>query len=163
MASTYSFDIVSDFDQQELVNALDQTRRELKSRYDLKDTNSTIEQKGETLEIETKDSMTLKSVREMMFQKAAKRGLDLKMFDYGPTGTASGGRVTQTINLVKGIDKELAKKISKTIRDEMKKVQASIQGDAVRVSAKSKDDLQTAMQLIRSGDWPVPLQFNNYR
>ena len=163
MASTYSFDIVSEFDQQELVNALDQTRRELKSRYDLKDSNSTIEQKGDILEIETKDSMTLKSVREMMFQKAAKRGLDLKMFDYGAMGTASGGRVTQTINLVKGIDKELAKKISKTIRDELKKVQASIQGDAVRVSAKSKDDLQTAMNLIRNGDWPVPLQFNNYR
>lgn len=163
MASTYSFDIVSDFDRQELVNALDQTRREVTSRYDLKDTHTTLELGEETITIETASDMTLTAVTDILQQKAAKRSLSLKIFEYGEVESASGNRVRQQVTLKKGISQELAKKISKLIRDNLKKVQASVQGDAVRVSGKSKDDLQEAIQLIKQEDWPVALQFTNYR
>lgn len=163
MASTYSFDIVSDFDRQELVNALDQARREIKSRFDLKDTKTEIELGEDTMTIHTNSDFTLQSVHSVIQTKAAKRNLSLKIFDYGEVESASGNRVRQEIKLRKGIDQELGKKISKMIRDEFKKVQASIQGDTVRVSSKSKDDLQAVMQLIRQEDWPAALQFTNYR
>ncbi|MGF1499120.1 MAG: YajQ family cyclic di-GMP-binding protein [Elainellaceae cyanobacterium] len=163
MASSYSFDIVSDFDRQELVNALDQTRREIISRYDLKDSKTTIDLNDDSLVIETNSEMTLQSVRDVLQAKAAKRDLSLKIFDFGTIESASGNRVRQEVTLQKGISQEIAKKISKLIRDELKKVQASIQGDSVRVSSKSKDDLQDAIQLIKQEDWPVALQFTNYR
>ncbi|MEB3358432.1 MAG: YajQ family cyclic di-GMP-binding protein [Synechococcales bacterium] len=163
MASSYSFDIVSDFDRQELVNALDQTRREIISRYDLKDTKTTIDLNDDSLVIETNSEMTLQSVRDVLQTKAAKRDLSLKIFDFGTIESASGNRVRQEVTLQKGLSQEIAKKISKLIRDELKKVQASIQGDSVRVSSKSKDDLQDAIQLIKQEDWPVALQFTNYR
>ena len=163
MASTYSFDIVSDFDRQELVNALDQTRREVTSRYDLKDTNTEIDLSGDTITIETASQMSLDAVKSVLQQKAAKRNLSLKIFDFGTVESASGSRVRQTANLQKGIEQDTGKKITKLIRDNLKKVTASIQGDSVRVSGKSKDDLQEAMQLIKQADWPVALQFTNYR
>lgn len=163
MASTYSFDVVSDFDRQELVNALDQTRREVKSRYDLKDTKTVIDLKEDNIVIETDSDMTLNAVHVVMQTKAAKRDLSMKIFDFGEIDAASGSRIRQEIKLKKGIDKEEAKKISKLIKDNLKKVQASIQGDSVRVSAKDKDDLQEAIALIKSEDWPVALQFTNYR
>lgn len=163
MASTFSFDIVSDFDRQELVNAIDQTVREIKSRYDLKDTKTEVELGETTITVNTDSEFTLDAVHTLLQTKAAKRNLSLKIFDYGKVETASGNRVRQEITLKKGIDQETAKKISKLIRDEYKKVQASIQGDAVRVSAKSKDDLQTVIQAIKQQDWPVALQFTNYR
>jgi len=163
MASNSSFDIVSDFDRQELVNALDQARREIASRYDLKDTKTTLDLGEQTIVVETDSDFTLQAVHTVMQTKAAKRQLSLKIFDYGKIDAASGNRVRQEITLKKGIDKELAKKISKLIRDEYKKVQASIQGDTVRVSSKSKDDLQSVMQLLKQEDWPVALQFINYR
>ncbi|MFK8182024.1 MAG: YajQ family cyclic di-GMP-binding protein [Phormidesmis sp.] len=163
MASTYSFDVVSDFDRQELVNALDQTRREVKSRYDLKDTKSEIDLKENSVEIETDSDMTLRALHVVMQTKAAKRNLSMKIFDFGEVDAASGSRVRQEIKLKKGIEKEDAKKISKLIKDNLKKVQASIQGDSVRVSAKNKDDLQSAIALIKEQDWPMALQFQNYR
>lgn len=163
MASTYSFDIVSDFDRQELVNALDQARRDVKSRYDLKDTNTSIDLGDDTITIETASDMTLDAVKDVMTQKAAKRNLSLKIFDYGEVEAASGNRVRQTITLKKGIEQDIAKKITKLIRDNLKKVTASIQGDSVRVSGKSKDDLQQAMQLVKQEDWPMAVQFTNYR
>ena len=163
MASTYSFDVVSDFDRQELVNALDQARREIKSRYDLKDTKTEIDLKEDSISIETDSDMTLQAVHMLMQTKAAKRDLSMKIFDFGEIDAASGSRVRQEIKLKKGIDKEDAKKISKLIKDNLKKVQSSIQGDSVRISAKSKDDLQEAIALIKSEDWPMALQFNNYR
>lgn len=163
MASTYSFDIVSDFDRQELVNALDQARRDVKSRYDLKDTNTSIDLGDDTITIETASDMTLDAVKDVMNQKAAKRNLSLKIFDYGEVEAASGNRVRQTITLKKGIEQDIAKKITKLIRDNLKKVTASIQGDSVRVSGKSKDDLQQAMQLVKQEDWPMAVQFTNYR
>ena len=163
MASTYSFDVVSDFDHQELVNALDQVRREIKSRFDLKDTKTEITLGKESLTIETDSDFTLQSVHTVLQTKAAKRDLSLKIFDYGEVESASGSRVRQEIKLRKGIEQELGKKITKLIRDEYKKVQASIQGDTVRISSKSKDDLQAVMQLLRQEDWPVAIQFTNYR
>jgi uncharacterized protein YajQ (UPF0234 family) len=162
MASTFSFDIVSDFDRQELVNALDQTRRDVTSRYDLKD-SKTIELSNDTITIETASQMSLDSVKELMHQKAAKRDLSLKIFDYGVVESASGNRVRQQITLKRGMSQEMAKQVSKLIRDNLKKVTASIQGDVVRVSGKSKDDLQQAMQLVKQEDWPLALQFTNYR
>lgn len=163
MASSFSFDIVSDYDRQELVNALDQVRRDVTSRYDLKDTNTTIDLGDDTMTIETASDMTLNAVKDLLHQKAAKRNLSLKIFDYAEPEAASGNRVRQKITLKKGINQDTAKQISKLVRDNLKKVTASIQGDAVRVSGKSKDDLQQAMQLVKQEDWPMAIQFNNYR
>jgi uncharacterized protein YajQ (UPF0234 family) len=163
MASTFSFDIVSDFDRQELVNAVDQTLREIKSRYDLKDTQTTLDLQGDRLTVSTDSEFTLEAVHTVLQTKAAKRNLSLKIFDYGNVESASGNRVRQEIKLQKGINQDVAKQISKLIRNEFKKTQASIQGDAVRVSAKSKDELQQVMQLLKQEDWPVALQFTNYR
>ena len=163
MASTYSFDVVSDFDRQELVNTLDQARREIKSRYDLKDTKTTLELKEASIDVETDSDMTLRAVHTVIQTKAAKRNLSMKIFEFGEIDAASGNRIRQEIKLRKGIEKEDAKKISKLIKDNLKKVQASIQGDSVRVSAKNKDDLQAAIALIKGEDWPMALQFQNYR
>ena len=163
MASTYSFDIVSEFDRQELVNAIDQAQREIINRYDLKDSKTSIDLGENTITIETDSTMTLQSVQSILQTKAAKRNLSLKIFEFQKADSASGGRIRQAVVLKQGIDKEIAKDLSKFIRDNVKKAQASIQGEAVRVSAKSKDDLQTAIQLVKSKDWPVALQFTNYR
>lgn len=163
MASTYSFDVVSDFDYQELVNTVDQTVREIASRYDLKDTKTTVELGKETITINTDSEFTLESVHTILQTKAAKRNLSLKIFDYGKIESASGNRVRQEIKLTKGISQEIGKQITKLIRDEFKKIQASIQGDAVRISAKSKDELQAVIQRLKQEDYPVALQFTNYR
>jgi cyclic-di-GMP-binding protein len=163
MASSYSFDIVSDFDRQELVNAIDQATREINSRYDLKDTKTTLELGDENIKVETASEMTLTAVHDIMQNKAVKRNLSLKIFDYGSIDTASGNRIRQEITLKKGISQELGKQISKLIREEIKKVQPSIQGDVVRVTAKDKDDLQTVIQRLKQEDYPVSLQFTNYR
>jgi len=163
MASTFSFDIVSDFERQELVNAVDQTEREIKSRYDLKDTKTTIALGENTITVNTDSEFTLDAVITILQTKAAKRNLSLKIFDYGAIETAAGGRVQQVIQLRRGLSAELAKEISKLIRTEFKKVQPSIQGDAVRVVAKSKDDLQSVIQRLKQEDYPAALQFVNYR
>ncbi|MBE9251842.1 YajQ family cyclic di-GMP-binding protein [Dolichospermum sp. LEGE 00240] len=163
MASTFSFDIVSDFDRQELVNTIDQVTRDVKSRYDLKDTQTTVELGDEKITIGTDSEFTLESVHTILREKAAKRNLSQKIFDFGKVESASGNRVRQEITLKKGISQDIGKQISKLIRDEFKKVQASIQGDVVRVTAKSKDDLQLVMQRLKQEDYPVALQFTNYR
>lgn len=163
MAANYSFDIVSDFDQQELVNAIDQTVREIKSRYDLKDTQTTVELGDSVITINTDSEFTLNSIHDILQTKAAKRNLSLKIFDFGKIESASGNRVRQEIKLKKGISQEIGKQITKLIRDEFKKVQGSIQGDVVRVSSKDKDDLQTVIQRLKQEDFPVALQFTNYR
>lgn len=163
MASSYSFDVVSDFDQQEMRNAVDQAEREIQSRYDLKDSNTQIDLGADKIEIETDSEMSLNSIRDVLRNKAAKRGLSQKIFEGGRVEPAGGARVRQEVTLKRGIEKELAKQIVKQIKENAKKVQASIQGDAVRVSAKSKDDLQEVIQLLRQGDYPVDLQFENYR
>ncbi|MBP0030732.1 YajQ family cyclic di-GMP-binding protein [Roseofilum reptotaenium CS-1145] len=164
MASSYSFDVVSDFDEQELVNALDQTQREIKSRYDLKDSKTIVELVDKTtITINTDSNLTLESVSTILRTKAAKRNLSLKIFQFGDIEAAGGNRVRQEIKLQRGIDQDLGKKINKRIRDQFKKVQASIQGDSLRVSSKSKDELQQVMQMLKQEDLPVALQFTNYR
>jgi cyclic-di-GMP-binding protein len=163
MASNYSFDIVSDFDRQELVNTLDQTNREIISRYDLKDTQTTVELSDTKITINTASDMTLDAVHQVLQLKATKRNLSLKIFDYGKIESASGNRIRQEITLRQGISQDIAKQISKLIRDEFKKVQPSIQGDVVRVTAKDKDELQVVIQRLKQEDLPVALQFTNYR
>ena len=163
MASTNSFDVVSEFDQQEMTNAVDQTRREVRTRFDLKDTNTEIEQSENELVITTDSDFTLKAVKDVLESKVIKRGLSLKVLDYQQQEDASGGRVRLPIKLKRGIPEETAKKISKDIRSEFKKVQTQIQGDSVRVSSKSKDDLQAVMQHLKSSDLDIALQFTNFR
>jgi hypothetical protein len=163
MASTYSFDVVSDFDQQELVNAVDQTRREITTRYDLKDTQSSLELTDKTITLNSDSEFTLDAVVTILQTKAAKRNLSLKIFDFGKVEPAGGNRVRQEITLQRGLSSELAKQLSKLVRDEFKKIQVSIQGDAMRITAKSKDDLQAVIQFLRQQDVPVALQFTNYR
>ena len=163
MASTFSFDVVSDFDRQELVNTLDQVTRDVNSRYDLKDTNTTLDLTNEMIVINTTTEMTRDAIVDILSQKAAKRGLSLKIFEYGKIESASGNRIRQEVTLKKGISQEISKQITKLIRDEFKKVQGSIQGDSVRVSAKAKDDLQGVMVRLKAEEYPVALQFTNYR
>jgi cyclic-di-GMP-binding protein len=163
MASTNSFDVVSDFEWQELVNTVDQTERDIKSRYDLKDTKTTVELGKEEITINTDSDFTLEAVQMILQTKAAKRNLSLKIFDYGKSESVGGNRVQQKVKLRRGITAELGKEITKLIRTDFKKVQAAIQGDVVRVSAKSRDDLQEVINRLKSEDWPVALQFTNYR
>lgn len=163
MASESSFDVVSQFDEQELVNALDQTRRELQTRFDLKDTKSEIEQAKDSITITTESDMTLKNIRDILESKAIKRKLSLKVFKPGKVENASGGRVRQIITLQQGITQDQGKEISKIIRDSHPKVKTQIQGDAVRVTAKSRDELQEIINLLKQKDYPLPLQFINYR
>ncbi len=163
MASSYSFDVVSEFDWQELVNAVDQTVREIKGRYDLKDTQTEIELGKESITINTDSEMSLQAVQDILRTKAAKRNLDQRIFDLGTVEAASGNRIRQDIGLKQGIDQTLAKQISKQIKDAFKKVQPSIQGDAVRVSSKDKDELQAVIQFLKQSDYPLALQFTNYR
>lgn len=163
MASTFSFDIVSSYDHQELKNAVDQTRREVGQRYDLKDTKTTIDEDPKKLTITTESETSLQAMRDILESKFVRRGLSLKILDYGEIEEASGGRVRQVITLKEGIAEDLAKQITKRIRDEFKKANAQIQGDAVRVQAKSKDDLQAIIAAFKDADFPVALQFVNYR
>ncbi len=163
MAQLASFDIVSDYDAQELKNALDQTDREIATRFDLKDTKTIIEHKGEELTLESNSENTLRAVRDLLESKFIKRGLSLKVLDYQDEEPASGARVRQVVKLKKGIPDDLAKQINKKIRDEFKKVTPQIQGGAIRVQAKSRDDLQAVMATMKEADYPVALQFNNFR
>jgi uncharacterized protein YajQ (UPF0234 family) len=163
MAAVSSFDVVSDFDQQEMKNALDQTLREIHTRYDLKDTRTTIEATDAQLTINTDSEYTLGAVRDLLESKLIRRGLSLKILDYQQEEPASGGRVRQLVKLQRGIPEDLAKQISKRIRDDFKKVTPQIQGSTVRIQAKSKDDLQAVIQFLKAEEYPVALQFTNYR
>jgi len=163
MAGDCSFDIVSQFDEQELVNAVDQTRREVQTRYDLKDTRTEITLNKDNVTILTDSTLSLKNVRDILETKAIRRGLSLKIFKPGKEEPAAGSKVRQVIQLQQGIAQELAKEISKYIRDNYPKVRPQIQGDAVRVTAKSRDELQAVIALLKQKDYPVALQFINYR
>jgi cyclic-di-GMP-binding protein len=165
MAGDVSFDVVSDFDQQELVNALDQARREIQTRYDFRNAHAKLELgKGEIV-LTADDEYRAKAVRDLVETKAVRRGLSLKIFDWGAIDQAGGNKVRQRVGLKRGLPEDLAKKITRLIRDEFPKVKSQIQGDAVRVSGKSKDDLQRVIGRLREeGEgYPVPLQFENYR
>jgi len=165
MASEVSFDVVSDFDRQELVNALDQVRREVGTRYDFKGVTAQLELGKDEITLLTDNEGRAAAMKDLLESKAVRRGLSLKIFDWGRLEPAGGGRVRQVIGLRRGLDDELARRISKLVRDEFPRVRAQIQGDAVRVSGKSKDDLQKVIARLRvvSEDYPVPLQYVNYR
>ncbi len=163
MAGESSFDVVSDFDDQELRNALDQVRRELQQRYDFKGSTVDLQQARTELVLVTDDEFRARAVKDLIESKAVRRGLSLKVFDWGKVEPAGGNKVRQRIGLRRGLDEPLAKKLAKIVRDEFPKVHSQIQGDALRVSAKSKDDLQRVMARFRELDEPVPLQFENYR
>ena len=143
--ASYSFDVVSDFDRQELVNTLDQVRRDVSQRYDLKDSGTEIELEEAAVVITTASDMTLQAVEDILRAKATKRNLSLKIFDFQQSETVGQA----TVKLKKGLS-ELAKKMSKMVRDEMKKVTVAIQGESLRITGKNKDDLQQAIQLLRS-------------
>jgi hypothetical protein len=163
MADSFSFDVVSDFDRQELVNTLDQVRRDVGQRYDLKDSATEITLEEGSLTINTASDMTLEAVVDVLRQKATKRSLSLKIFDFQPPQPVGGNRVQQVVKLRKGLSQELSKQLSKTVRDQLKKVTVAIQGESLRITGKSKDDLQQAIQLLKAQDVEVPLQFENYR
>jgi uncharacterized protein YajQ (UPF0234 family) len=163
----FSFDVVSQFDRQELVNAIDQATREIHTRFDLKDSGSTIQLEGASLRLHSASEMTLEAVRDVLLQKAVRRQLSPKIFDYGRVEEASKGTVRQSVTLRQGLNQDLAREITKLVRDRLPKLKTQVQGDAVRITGKSKDELQSAIQLLRKTEqeraWPVPLQFVNYR
>ncbi|HEU4326970.1 MAG TPA: YajQ family cyclic di-GMP-binding protein [Roseiflexaceae bacterium] len=165
MPAESTFDIVSEFDWQELVNAVDQAQREIKTRYDLKDTNTEIVLDKKALTITTESEMHLVAVRDVLQSKALRRNLSLKIFSYGPAQDIGGMRVRQVVTLQQGIPEEIAKKLQKLIRDAFPKVQPRIQGETLRVGSKSRDDLQAVIKLLRErqDEFTVPLQFTNYR
>jgi uncharacterized protein YajQ (UPF0234 family) len=163
MAGDVSFDVVSEFDEQELRNALDQVRREVQQRFDFKGATVELTQGKEELTLLTDDEFRAKAIRDLIESKAVKRSLSLKIFDWGKVEPAGGNKVRQEIGLRRGLSDDLAKKLSKLIREEFPKVKPSIQGDAVRVSGKSKDELQRVIVRLRQLDEAVPLQFENYR
>lgn len=166
MAKECSFDIVSDFDKQELVNAVDQVKREISSRFDLKDSGSTVDMDADkAIIITTTDEMKLRNIYDILQSKLVKRGLNIRILDPQNVENALGGKVKREIKLKKGLTQELAKKITSDIKDAKLKVQASIQGDQVRVSGKDKDTLQETIQLLRKNEekYDYPLQFTNYR
>ena len=165
MPSSYSFDVISEFDHQELVNAIDQLRREVDQRYDLKDSKTKIEIQENELSIVSLSEMTIQSVKDILLQKATKRNLSLKIFDFQKIETIGGNLVMQNVILRKGLPQEISKKLSKLVRDSIKKVTVSIQGDSLRITGKNKDDLQSAINLLRKeeDDLDIALQFENYR
>jgi uncharacterized protein YajQ (UPF0234 family) len=163
MSGEASFDVVSDFDVQELRNALDQVRREVAQRYDFRQSSVELEQGKDELTLLTDDEYRAAAVKDLIESKAIRRGLSLKVFEWGKVEPAGGNKVRQVIGLRRGLPDDLAKKITKLIRDEFPKVKSQIQGDAVRVSSKSKDDLQRVIARLRGLDEVVELQFQNYR
>ena len=166
MAKDASFDIVSEFDRQELINALDQVKRELTTRFDLKDSNSSIDLKEDKeIIITTNDEMKLKNIYDILQSKLVKRNLSLKILNPQKIENALGGNVKQSIELRKGLSTELAKKITGIIKDTKLKVQASIQGDSVSLTGKSSDDLQDVIKTLKQKEdsIDVPLQYTNYR
>ncbi len=166
MAKDCSFDVVSEFDRQELVNAVDQVKREVSSRFDLKDSNSDINlDSDKSITITTNDEMKLRNIYDILQSKLVKRNLSIRILDPQPVENALGGNVRQVYKLKKGLTQELAKKISSDIKDLKIKVQPSIQGDSVRVSGKDKDDLQMVIRMLKQNEekYDYPLQFTNYR
>lgn len=163
MAKESSFDIVSEVDMAEVDNALNQADKEVSNRFDFKGSNSVIERKEGVIHLDTTDDMKMRNMVEIIEGKLTKRGISIKALEYGKVEPSAKGRVKQDLTLKVGLSKEQAKKITTLIKDQKLKVQASIQGDAVRVTGKSKDDLQGAIAAIKAQDLDFPVQFNNYR
>lgn len=163
MSDESSFDIVSKLDMQEMNNAIQQAMREIETRFDFKGSKSDIKLEKDELVVVSDDDYKLKSVIDILQSKMAKRNLSIKNLEYGKVEAASMGSVRQRIKVKQGIDQENAKKINVLIRDSKRKVKSQIQGDQIRVSGKSRDDLQQIIQLLKGADLPIELQFINYR
>ena len=157
-----SLDVVSEVDRAELSNAVNQAQREIENRYDFKGTGTRVELEGTTIKVSTDSDTKLEAVFEVLHLKLAKRGIPLANMEMGKV-EGSGRTVRQTTTLLEGLDKERAKKVVKAIKDSKLKVQPAIQGESVRVTGKSRDDLQQVMALLKEGDFGVALQFNNFR
>lgn len=166
MAATNSFDVTSTIDLQEVDNAINQARKEIAQRYDFKGSIASIEldQKADTLTLAAEDAFKLEAVWEVLSTRMVRRNVAVKNLKRGDMEPASGGTVRQVITLQMGVPSEAAREIVKHLKDlKMKKVQAAIQGDQLRISSSSKDDLQAAMSALREKDFGVALQFGNYR
>lgn len=159
-----SFDIVSKLDLQEVENAVQQAKKEIITRYDFKDTATVLDWDREAvIKIESADEFKVKATVEVLRERLARRQVPLKALEEGKIEPASGGRAKQEIKLKQGIETDRAKEIVKLVKESKLKVQAQIQADQVRVTGKSRDDLQTAIRAIKARDWPLPLQFVNMR
>jgi cyclic-di-GMP-binding protein len=163
MAQDFSFDIVSKINLQEVDNAINQAMKEITTRYDFKGSISSITRENNDITVIADDDFRLKSVNDLFQTKLVKRGVPLKGLVYGAAESASGSSVRQKITLQQGIPSDKAKEIVKTIKNTKLKVQASIQGDQVRVSGKVKDDLQSVISMLRSADFGIAMEFTNYR
>ena len=165
MAADNSFDIVSKVDIQEVRNAIDQATKEVKARFDLKDSKSEIklEEEDKVLQLASENEYKLQAVIEILQQKMVKRGIPLKNLEYEKIEAASGSSVRQKIKLQQGIASEKAKDIVRVIKDSKKKVQASIQGDTVRITGKDRDTLQEVIALLKGRDFGIDIQFTNFR
>ena len=163
MASESSFDIVCRIDLQEVDNAIQQVMKEIRTRYDFKGSASEVHRDQNEILLVADDETKRKGVVEMLSQRLAARKVSLKGLTFGRAEEAAGGTLRQKISLQQGIPSEQAREIVKRIKDSGLKVQASIQGDLVRVRGKSKDDLQAIMQTLRSSSLPIAMQFENYR
>jgi cyclic-di-GMP-binding protein len=164
MAAENSFDIVSKVDLQEVSNAIQNALKEIHTRFDLKDSKSDIQLEGkEALVLSSADEYKLKAVTDILQSKLVKRGVPIKALSYGTVEPAAGSSVRQKITMQQGIPIEKAREIVKLIKDSKKKVQASIQGDTVRVSGKDRDSLQEIIALLRGHDFGIDMQFTNYR
>jgi cyclic-di-GMP-binding protein len=158
-----SFDIVSEVNQVEVRNAVDQTNKEVSTRFDFKGSDARVEPAEGTLTIYADDDFKLSQVTDILTAKLAKRGVDIRALKYGDVQKVSGNKVKQVVTVRVGIEQELAKKIVKLVKDSRMKVQASIQGDAVRVSGAKRDVLQEAIALVKKSITDFPVQFNNFR
>lgn len=163
MASENSFDIVSKVDMQEMANAVNQAQKELANRFDFKGSNSSIELDKDGVTLVSDDEFKLKNVIDILTSKMAKRGIPLKNLEYGKVEPAAGGTVRQRLTLKQGIPQDVAKTINTIIKGTKLKVTSQIQGDQIRVSGKSRDDLQKVIQTLKAADLPLELQFVNYR
>jgi len=163
--ATFSFDIVSEYDKAEMNNVFALTQKEITGRYDFKGTPAEIDWLGDKLgfKIIGANEWQIESIIDIVRKKLASRGLSSKVLDLSKTITTSNLKATQEVPFIAGLDQDKAKKITKLIRDELSKLKTQIQGEAVRVTGGSKDDLQNAMQLIRGADFDFPVTFNNYR
>jgi hypothetical protein len=158
-----SFDVVSKVDLQEVANAVDQANREIGTRYDFKGSSAKVERKDAVLTLHADSEFQLKQVADILHQRLAKRGIDLRALDAGKLEQAGGDKVRQIVTVKQGIAQELAKTVVRKIKDGGLKVQATIQGDQVRVTGKKKDDLQAAIALLRGSNLGQPLQYENFR
>jgi cyclic-di-GMP-binding protein len=159
-----SFDVVSEIDQQEVRNAVDQASREVANRFDFKGTNSTIDLGDSTITLHTVSEDRLKALRQVLEEKLVKRKVSLKALDYQKVEEASGGTARQQVNLVAGISSDKAKSLNKFIKGlGLKGVQSQVQGEQLRVTGKKRDDLQATIAALRDEDFGIPLQFTNFR